>query len=278
MKLPFRGHSAAFALLLLASSSAPLALFAQENGVIPGNNILFISREFTKPGKDGTPHQMTEAAYIHAEAASKAGPHYYAAVALSGPSRALFLYSYSSFAAMEAEHKGMMADSSLSAAIDRASVADGDLLSETDSSIWMKRDDLSFNPGFRVGAHYEEISQFAIRPGHGTEWEQLVKLVTEGYKKGVPDFHWGTYEEAYGSPGGRFLVITTVKSAADLDTEFASDKQFVAAMGEDGMKKLDELEAACVESRQTNLFVIDPKMSHPAEIMLKADPDFWNGK
>jgi hypothetical protein len=41
------------------------------------------------------------------------------------------------------------------------------------------------------------------------------------------------------------------------------------------MKKLDELEAACVESRQTNLFVIDPKMSYPPEAWVKADPDFW---
>jgi hypothetical protein len=276
MKLSFSGHSAA--LLLLMSCSAPLALLAQENGVIPNNKILFISREYTKPGKDGTPHQITEAAYLRAEAASKNSPHYYAATALSGPSRSLFIYSYPSFAAMEAEHKGIVSDAALSAALDRASVADGDLLSETDSSMWMMRDDLSFNPGFRVGAHLEEISQYIVRPGHGKEWEQLVKLVIDGYKKGVPDAHWGTYQEAYGSPGGGFLVIITIKSGADIDANFASGKQFEAAMGEDGMKKLDELEAACVESSQHNLFVIDPKMSNPSEVMVKADPAFWKAK
>ena len=99
--------------------------------------------------------------------------------------------------------------------------------------------------------------------------------MSDGYKKGVPDFHWGTYEEAYGSPGGAFLVITTIKSAADLDAEEAQGKKFEEAMGADGMKKLEELEAACVESRQTNLFVIDPKMSYPPEAWVKADPDFW---
>jgi hypothetical protein len=41
------------------------------------------------------------------------------------------------------------------------------------------------------------------------------------------------------------------------------------------MKKMAELEAACVESRQTNLFFIDPKMSYPPEAFVKADPDFW---
>ena len=35
MKLPFRSRSAALPLLLLASFSAPIALLAQENGIIP---------------------------------------------------------------------------------------------------------------------------------------------------------------------------------------------------------------------------------------------------
>jgi hypothetical protein len=278
MKLPFHRRSVTFTLLLLASSSAPLALVGQDAGVLPSGKILYIAREFTKPGKDGTPHQMTEGAFVRAAAASKAGPHYLAAVAISGPSRALFMYSYDSFEAMETQHKAEMSDAAFRSAVDRANVEDGDLLSAADSSIWIKRDDLSLNPGFRLGAHLEEVTQFHVRPGHGKEWDELVKMVIEGYKKGVPSAHWGTYQEAYGSPGGRYLVLQTVKSAADLDAEFASDKEFEAAMGEDGTKKLTELEAACIESRESNLFVFDPKMSNPPEAISKGDPDFWKAK
>ncbi len=272
MKLRFHSNSA-LPLLILLSFNAPFALVAQD--VLPSSKILVISREYTKPGKDGAPHQMVEGAYPRALAAGKIPNYYYAAVSLSGPPRALFFHGYSSFADMAAAHRGATSDSNLSATLDRTDAADGDLLSSKDYSIWVKRDDLSLNPGFRVGARYEEIIQFFIRPGHYKEWEELVKLVSDGYKKGVPDFHWGTYEEAYGSPGGAFLVITTIKSAADLDAEEAQGKKFEEAMGADGMKKLEELEAACVESRQTNLFVIDPKMSYPPEAWVKADPDFW---
>lgn len=278
MKLSFRGPSSAFPLLVSVLLSAPLAGFAQENGIIPSPKILLVAREYTKPGKDGTAHQLTEAAYIDAMAASKNPQHYYAVSSLSGPARVLFMYAYPSFAAMEAEHKSIVKDDALSAALDRANVADGDLLSATDSSVWLQRDDLSLNPGFRAGAHLEEISLFTVRPGHIKEWEELVKLVNAGYKKSVPEAHWGAYEEAYGSPGGGFLFITSMKSASDIDAEFASGKQFEQAVGEDGMKKIEELEAACVESRQTNLFVIDPKMSYPPEALVKADPDFWKPK
>jgi hypothetical protein len=279
MKLQFRVLLAACPLLLTLFVSAPLPLSAQENGVLPSPKFLQIDREFVKPGKSGTAHEATEGAFIRALAASKtASSHYTAVVSLSGPSRALFMYSYPSLAAIEAEHKAIDSDPVLSAALDRASLADGELLSEFESSTWAQRPDLSLNPGFRVGSHYEEISQFVVRPGHRKEWEDLVKLVIAGYKKGVPEAHWAMYEEIYGSPGGRYLVITSVKSATDLDNEFASGKKFEDAMGEEGMKKMAALEASCVESAMTNLFWIDPKMSNPSEEMTKADPDFWKGQ
>ena len=280
MKLPFRSLLAASPLLLSLLVSTPPTLFAQESGVLTSpNKVLVIDREYLKPGRDGAPHEAAEGAFLSAMAASKTPtPRYYAGVSVSGPSRALFLYYYPSFAAIEAAHMKIAGDATLSAALDRASVADGDLLTESDTSTWVRRDDLSLNPGFRAGSHLLEISLFHVRPGHYKEWEDLAKLVIDGYKKGVPDAHWAAYEEAYGAPGGGFLIITSMKSASEIDAEFTSDKQFEAAMGEEGMKKMEELEAVCVESRQTNLFVLDPKMSNPSDALIKADPDFWKVK
>ena len=140
--------------------------------------------------------------------------------------------------------------------------------------MWAKRDDLSLNPGFRVGARVEVIIQYRVRPGHAEEFEDLVKLYTQGYQ-GVSGMHWGTYEEIYGSPGNTFLVIITHKAAAELDAEDENDKKFADALGADGLKKLAALEASCLESKQADLFFIDPKMSYPNEKMLKADPEFW---
>jgi hypothetical protein len=272
--MKFRFHcSSTLPLLISLSFGAPFAVLAQD--ILPSPKILVISREYTKLGKDGAPHQTVEGAYPRALAAGKVPNHYYAAVSLSGPSRALFFHSYSSFADMAAAQKAATSDSTLSATLDSTNSADADLLSSKDYSVWVKRDDLSLNQGFRVGSRYEEITQFVVRPGHYEQWEALVKMVIDGYKKGVPGAHWGAYEEAYGTTGGVYLVITTIKAATELDAEEAQEKQFVEAMGTDGMKKMEELEAACVESRQTNLFVIDPKMSYPPEAWVKADPDFW---
>jgi hypothetical protein len=158
-------------------------------------------------------------------------------------------------------------------------VTDGELLSDMDSTLLTYREDQSLRPNVDI-AHmrYFEISLFQVRPGHGKDWDDIVKLVLAAYEK-VPDAHWATYEVAYGQqPNTTYVVFTALKAAADIDREFAQDKDFVAAMGEDGMKKLAELETQAVESRQSNLFSFNPRMSYPPERWVKADPDFWKPK
>jgi len=263
---------AARLLLVSLSCSNTAILFAQD--VLPTAKILVISREYTKPGKDGTPHQAVEGAYPRALAAAKSPNHYFAAVSLSGPPRVFFFHGYDSYAEWAQGSTGATTDPTVAATLAHTTAADGDLLSSKDYTVWVKRDDLSLDPGFRVGARVEVIIQYLVRPGHGQEFEDMVKLYTDGYK-GVSGMHWGTYEETYGSPGNAFLVIITHKSAAELDAEDDNDKKFVENLGPEGLKKLALLEASCLESKQTDLFSIDPKMSYPTERMLKADPEFW---
>lgn len=71
--------------------------------------------------------------------------------------------------------------------------------------------------------------------------------------------------------------IVTRKSATEIDTDFAHNSDFMAAMGNDGMKKLDELSAASIESSENNLFALNPNMSYPPAEWVKAD-DFWKPK
>jgi hypothetical protein len=253
-----------------------LTVSAQEK-TIASQKILTIQREYTKPGKEGAAHEKSESAFSQAMAGAKATDYYYALSSLSGRPRVLFLSAYPSFADVEAERKKVNSNAALSAELDRANEADGDVLAQTDSSMWVRRDDLSLNQGYRVGARYEELTSFIVRPGHMSEWTELVKLVIDGYKKGIPDAHWGTYELVYGG-GSTFLVITTLRSGEEIDSNFAKEPKFLEAMGAEGMKKLEALEASCVESRQSNLFRMAPKMSYPPPAFVQAEPDFWTPK
>ena len=68
------------------------------------------------------------------------------------------------------------------------------------------------------------------------------------------------------------------KSMAEIDNGYAEDKKFRDALGEDGIKKLRELEADSIDSVDSELFSDEPRAELPARGWVKADPDFWKPK
>jgi hypothetical protein len=232
----------------------------------------------TKPGKSGMLHEKTEGAFVAAIKANHLDIRYLALTSLSGPDRALFLSGYPSLAAWEEERKATDKNAAAAAALDHANVADGDLLAESAQSVWLRKDELSMNPHDLKGDRYMQISQYFVKPGHVAEWEELVKLVKEGYAKGVPEASWSIFEQRYGPSGNAYIVVTPLKSLGEVDGMLGSGKAFADAMGESGMKKMGQLEASCVESWQMNLFAFSPRMSNPPEQWVKDEPDFWGTK
>ncbi len=240
--------------------------------------VLTIIREFVKPGKSGMVHEKAESAFVQAFAQAKWPTHYFAVTSMSGKPRALFLIGYDSFADWEKDNQAVEKNTALAQALDRAGVADGELLSEVTAGTFVYRPDYSLRPGVDI-AHmrYFEVTVFRVKQGHDKDWDEIVKLVTPAYEK-IAGARWATFEGVFGPPGGTFLVFTPVKSLAEIDQEVAQNKQFEAAMGADGMKRLRDLSAAAIESTESQLFQFAPKMSYPPDSWIKADPEFWSPK
>jgi len=249
------------------------------SGVEAPPKILVILREYLKPGRAGAVHERTESAFVQALTRAKWPTHYFAADSLSGRPRSLFFTAYGSFADWEKDHEMMMKNPALSRELDRDDLADGDLLSASDQAVLSFDEEQSLNASVDIARMRGfEITVFRVRIGHRQEWNELVKLVTAAYAK-IPDMHWAMYQLLYGeSEGPTYVVFSPFKSGADLDKESGQDKQFMDALGQDGMKKLTELETAAIESTQTNLFVFNPAMSYPQEQWVKENPEFWKLK
>jgi hypothetical protein len=252
-------------------------LMAQSN-TTPPPKVLMITREFLKPGRAGEVHKRAESAFVQAMATAKWPTHYVALTSLSGRPRALFFTRYDSFADWEKDNAAVEKNASLSAALDRAAMNDGDLLSDMDGGAFLFREDYSMNPAVDI-AHmrYVQISHYQIKPGHSRDWEEAVKLVRKAYAK-MNDVHFAVYQGIYGGKQGSYLFLTPMKSAAEVDAHIAARKDFEAAMGEDGMKQLGELAAACIEGSESNIFAFDPAMSYAPPEWIKEDPEFWKPK
>jgi hypothetical protein len=241
--------------------------------------VLALTREYTKPGKAGMVHDKAESAFIQAMNRAKWPTHYIGMTSLSGKQRALFLTQYESFEAWEKDNQATAKNAALSGSLDRAGMADGELLDSIDQGVFVFNEELSLRPRPDLSAmRYLDISAYHVRPGHDKDWNDLVKMVKSAYEKAVPEAHWGVFAQYYGGEGGTYLVLTARKSLSEIDRGFLDNKQFQAAMGEDGMKKLGELVAVTIESSLHNLFAFNPHMSYVADEWIKSDPDFWKPK
>jgi hypothetical protein len=241
--------------------------------------VLQITREFVKPGKAGMAHDKTESAFAETLSRAKWPTHYIGMTSLSGKSRSLYFTSYESFEAWQKDQDAAAKNSTLSASLDQVGMSDGELLESVDQGVFYFHEEMSLHPRPDLSQmRYMEINVFHVRPGKEKQWAAVVKMAKEGYEKGVPDSHWGMFEEVYGGDGGTYLLLTSHKSLAEIDKGFAQNKQFEAAMGEDGMKKLDELYAECCEPAQQQLFAFSARQSYVKEEWIKADPEFWKPK
>lgn len=271
-------YAGAFALLSCMGGGVGVMAAQDTSADMSGPpKVLVIEREFTKPGKSGALHEKSESAFVNAMSAAKWPTHYFAATSMSGRPRALFFIGYDSFAAWEKDNHDMEKNTTLSAAFERASVADGELLDEVTQSVFVFDPDLSLHTGDIVHDRYFEISQYHVKPGHRAEFLELVKLYQEGYAN-IPATNWAAFESYYGEDnGGLYIAISKLASLAEDDASMNDDKKFADALGPEKMQKVRDLTASCIESSQTNLFEFNPKMSYPSEDWIKADP-FWKPK
>lgn len=260
--------------LLLGTAS--IAAAQEKAAVMLPPKVLTVVREIVKPGKSGSAHEKTERAFVEAMTAAHSPDHYIALDSMSGVSRSLFLAGYDSFAQWEQRQMVEQKDAAFSAALDRAGEADGALLSSYETSVYVLRQDQSYNDnGGLAHVHYFEITVYRLKPGHEADWDTIVKMVKPALIKANPNDNWAMYQRAYGAGGPAFVVFHVMKSAAEIDESYANDPKFAAAMGEEGMKKLSELSAAAIEGSESNLFIINPRESYAEPELINADPDFW---
>ncbi|MFZ1939960.1 MAG: hypothetical protein WBE56_12830 [Terracidiphilus sp.] len=261
--------------LLVLSIAAAGSTFGAAQDMQGPPKVLQITREFIKPGKNGDIHDKSESKFVAAMAAAKWPTHYFALNSMSGKSRALYFTGYDSFAAWEKDNKAIEKDKALAAELDRDSVADGELLDGLDQFVFTYDESMSLRPTKSIaGVRYFEIFMVHVKPGQMGKFHEMTQLIMDTHKKAGTSAHWDAFEIAYGGDN-EFAFFSLDKSMAEIDTGFAEDKQFRDALGDEGMRKLRELEADCIQDSDSELFSINPAQSYPPPEWVKADPDFW---
>jgi hypothetical protein len=233
--------------------------------------------EYPKPGKGGMAHDKTESAFVQAMAKAKFPLHYTAYNAMTGRGRAIYLSAFNSFDELQQANKIYNAPA-VASEFERINVADGELLDEARVLIFSSDPDLSYHsktPGPQN--RYLEADIVEVRPGHGKEFEDLMKMYMALADKTGSTEHWGAYRTEYGESIGTYVFLTASESMAEIDQRFSEDPKLMAALTDDDKKKMRELRAASVESERVEMYSVNPAQSYVSQEWGKAD-SFWKPK
>jgi hypothetical protein len=257
--------------LALAGS---LAVHAQTPAV-PPPNILNIQTDNIKPYEDG-PYDNVASEYPALSQQLKDPTHFLAMEALTGTPRATYLFGYDSYEALQKNEEWAVGNAAIDAKFDALAVREAPYVSEIHYTIWHYRPDLSNNvAGSDIPhSHYYEVVVFHMRSGHDEQFEDLTKLYRDANLKSGQNIPWAAYEGLNGVTDA-YLVLVPMASLKDEDTGLAHGKDFGAALGDEGRRRMNKLSEESVASVEDNIWMVIPEWSYVEKSWIEADPQYW---
>jgi hypothetical protein len=262
--------------LAVAGSSVTVAQ-DQSTASVSTPKYLQIIVEYTKPGKGGQAHDKTESAFVQAMTKANFPINYIAFNAMSGKPRAIYMSHFDTFEALEKAMK--VFEGPAAAEFEKLNVADGELLEDTKSLFFSFVPELSYHTRTDIShGHFLEARIIHVRPGHGKDFSELVKMWIAAEDKVGTNDHWGAYRIEYGEQLGSYIFLTSDNSLADIDQSNALESKFNAVLSESDRVRMRELREAAIDADRFELYSVNPAQSYVPAEFIKADPDFWKPK
>jgi hypothetical protein len=266
-------------LLAVASMLSMAAVAAAQNPPqLP--KVLWIYREDAKPAR-GAAHARVEQGFARYWAKNKVAP-YIGLEAVSGnATEVMFISGYQSLAEMESDYQ-TFGKASSGPQYEALARQEADLVNGVRSRVAILRPDLSYLPDKMTSivprSRYFSITTFRVRLGRDDDFAAGIKLFQNAFEKMKREQPYATFQVAMGAPEGTYLLVSPMKSFKEIDDEYANQKAFLDAMGEENMKNLMKGAGDVFITMETNVYAFNPNMSNVSKEFAAADPKFWTPK
>ncbi len=241
--------------------------------------ILRIGREEVRAGKDGA-HEANETAWALAYAKAKLQNGWIGMNSMTGPSEFWYLNGFASWEDMEKANKAEEANEAYTAESRKFSAVDGDLLSRNSASIATYRPAMSYRAGRNLARYrYMDVQLIRVKPGHNREFVDSWREQVAAHEKANMEEGWAFYQVSSGLQDGVYIYLQPHVSLAEMDKSgpMHNTSAYRDAVGEAGRARSREAAQAAIESSQTLLFALNPKMTVAPQAWIDADP-FWAPK
>jgi hypothetical protein len=262
------------------TAGASSAALAQAPAAVEGPPaILRIGREEVRAGKDAA-HEANETNWALAYSKAKNQNGWIGMTSMTGPSEFWYLNGYASWEEMEKANKAEEANEAWTAESRKFNTVDSDLLSRNSASIASYRPAMSYRAGSNLARfRYMSVQLIRVKPGHGREFVDNWREVVAAHEKANLDEGWAFYQVASGLQDGVYIYLQPHASLAEFDKSGAmhNTPAYRDTIGEGGRARSRDMAQAAIESSQTLLFALNPKMTVAPKAWIDADP-FWAPK
>lgn len=239
--------------------------------------VLEIVRESVKEGSVGA-HEKVESDWAAAFRKHNFPNHQLTLTSMTGPSEALFLVGFSSFAEVE-QAEQIFQKPGIKAEMQGLDARDGELRSASRTLYAVYRKDLSYRPELvNIGkTRYVGVQTFRLKLGHMHDFEEGSKKFRAADEQAGIKVPSVAYEILGGAPDGVVLFFEPMESLKTLDEVPAWEKAVQQAMGED-YQRLMQGSGDVFNSMEYNLYAVNARMSYMSKETEDADPSFWRPK
>jgi hypothetical protein len=123
-----------------------------------------------------------------------------------------------------------------------------------------------------------QVTVFHIRPGHEGEFAEAAKSIASAYEKVAGSPPWVIYAVHSGAPVPCYLMLTALSSLTDEDDAAARRAPAMDAAGPAVQQRLQEIARSAYDSIETNIYVVNPLLSHMPRDFTAEDPAYWMPK
>ena len=119
------------------------------------------------------------------------------------------------------------------------------------------------------------LTVFNIRPGHEAEFAEAAKSIAAAYEKITSSPAWVVYAVHSGAPVPSYLMLTALSSLKDEDAASARRAPAMDAAGPAVQQRLQEIERSAYDSIETNIYFVNPQLSHMPSDFTAIDAAYW---
>ena len=268
----------AFLTSLLFVTTARAQTAGQEtkavNPAVPPPYLLLLVRQEFQFGKSGA-RQKLQIAETQASSRLDVPYSWMDLESLSGAREDLLFKPFESYDAMEQSLLGWNKIYSAHQDLARIQEQLESLMTNEDSIVAVRRDDMGYladHIDFSE-ARFVRMVDVRLLPGHENDFIEGAAILADAHSKINSELPWVVYQVKLGQLSSGFLVFMPMSELKQNDDLLLSEQDLQAAEGEEGAKRLLQISREAYVSISSNLYAVNPEMSHLSRLPTENEPE-----